>query len=75
MLAKHLSDLNPVQGQEFCQKAMDIEEQHLAIRDRIHKAAGVLEESLPCYIQVTYFSLRLHVMVFGVHFARKASFW
>ncbi|KAI7806099.1 putative microtubule-actin cross-linking factor 1, partial [Triplophysa rosa] len=52
MLAKRLSDLNPFQGQVFCQKAMDIEEQHLAIRDRIHEAAGVLEESLPRYTQL-----------------------
>lgn len=53
MLAKRLSDLNAFQGQEFCQKAMDIEEQHLAIRDRIHEAAEVLDESLPRYTQVT----------------------
>ncbi|KAA0702847.1 Microtubule-actin cross-linking factor 1 [Triplophysa tibetana] len=52
LLAKRLSDLNPFQGQEFCQKATDIEEQHLAIRDRIYEAAEVLEESLPRYTQL-----------------------
>ncbi|XP_055067802.2 microtubule-actin cross-linking factor 1, isoforms 6/7 isoform X1 [Misgurnus anguillicaudatus] len=52
MLAKRLSDLNPAQGQEFCQKAMDLEEQHLAIRDKVREAAGVLEESLPRYTQL-----------------------
>lgn len=51
MLAKRLSDLNPSQGHEFCQKAMDIEEQHLDIREKVHEAAGVLE-SLPRYTQV-----------------------
>jgi len=53
-LAQRLSDLNPAQGQEFCQKAKDTEEQHLAIRDRVREAAGILEESLPRYTQVTY---------------------
>ncbi|XP_065102531.2 microtubule-actin cross-linking factor 1, isoforms 6/7 isoform X2 [Paramisgurnus dabryanus] len=52
MLAKRLSDLNPAQGQEFCQKAMDLEEQYLAIRDKVREAAGVLEESLPRYTQL-----------------------
>uniref|UniRef100_A0A8C1P0N8 Uncharacterized protein n=1 Tax=Cyprinus carpio TaxID=7962 RepID=A0A8C1P0N8_CYPCA len=51
MLAQRLSDLNAVQGLEFCQKARDTEEQHLAIRDRVREAAGVLEESLPRYTQ------------------------
>uniref|UniRef100_A0A671PZA1 Microtubule-actin cross-linking factor 1, isoforms 1/2/3/5-like n=1 Tax=Sinocyclocheilus anshuiensis TaxID=1608454 RepID=A0A671PZA1_9TELE len=54
MLAQRLSDLNAAQGQEFCQKARDTEEQHLAIRDRVQEAAGVLEESLPRYTQVTH---------------------
>ncbi|XP_051574276.1 microtubule-actin cross-linking factor 1, isoforms 6/7 [Myxocyprinus asiaticus] len=52
MLAKRLSDLNPDQGLEFCQKAKDSEEQHLAIRDKVREAAGVLEESLPRYTQL-----------------------
>ncbi|XP_016342581.1 microtubule-actin cross-linking factor 1, isoforms 1/2/3/5-like [Sinocyclocheilus anshuiensis] len=52
MLAQRLSDLNAVQGEEFCQKARDTEEQHLAIRDRVREAAGVLEESLPRYTQL-----------------------
>ncbi|KTG06350.1 hypothetical protein cypCar_00014478 [Cyprinus carpio] len=52
MLAQRLSDLNTAQGQEFCQKARDTEEQHLAIRDRVREAAGVLEESLPRYTQL-----------------------
>ncbi|XP_016342373.1 microtubule-actin cross-linking factor 1, isoforms 1/2/3/5 [Sinocyclocheilus anshuiensis] len=52
MLAQRLSDLNAAQGQEFCQKARDTEEQHLAIRDRVQEAAGVLEESLPRYTQL-----------------------
>ncbi|KAG1936136.1 microtubule-actin cross-linking factor 1, isoforms 1/2/3/5 [Pimephales promelas] len=51
-LAQRLSDLNPAQGQEFCQKAKDTEEQHLAIRDRVREAAGILEESLPRYTQL-----------------------
>lgn len=54
MLAQRLSDMNAAQGQEFCQKARDAEEQHLSIRDRVREAAGVLEESLPRYTQVTY---------------------
>ncbi|XP_056114056.1 microtubule-actin cross-linking factor 1, isoforms 6/7 isoform X1 [Rhinichthys klamathensis goyatoka] len=52
MLAHRLSDLNTAQGQEFCQKARDTEEQHLSIRDRVREAAGVLEESLPRYTQL-----------------------
>ncbi|XP_077061585.1 microtubule-actin cross-linking factor 1, isoforms 6/7 [Siphateles boraxobius] len=52
MLAQRLSDLNTAQGQEFCQKARDTEEQHLSIRDRVREAAGVLEESLPRYTQL-----------------------
>ncbi|XP_026140571.1 microtubule-actin cross-linking factor 1, isoforms 1/2/3/5-like isoform X2 [Carassius auratus] len=52
MLARRLSDLNTAQGQEFCQKARDTEEQHLSIRDRVREAAGVLEESLPRYTQL-----------------------
>uniref|UniRef100_A0A8C1SSB6 Microtubule actin crosslinking factor 1 n=1 Tax=Cyprinus carpio TaxID=7962 RepID=A0A8C1SSB6_CYPCA len=59
MLAQRLSDLNAVQGLEFCQKARDTEEQHLAIRDRVREAAGVLEESLPRYTQVTHMLKRL----------------
>nr|XP_695869.5 microtubule-actin cross-linking factor 1, isoforms 1/2/3/5 [Danio rerio] len=52
MLAQRLSDLNAVQGQEFCHKARDTEEQHLAIRERVREAAAVLEESLPRYTQL-----------------------
>ncbi|XP_051999453.1 microtubule-actin cross-linking factor 1, isoforms 6/7 [Xyrauchen texanus] len=52
MLAKRLSDLNAAQGQEFCQKAKDTEEQHLTIRDKVREAAGVLEESVPRYTQL-----------------------
>ncbi|KAI2655805.1 Microtubule-actin cross-linking factor 1 [Labeo rohita] len=52
MLAQRLSDLNATQGEDFCQKARDTEEQHLAIRDRVREAAGVLEESLPRYTQL-----------------------
>lgn len=52
MVAKRLSDLNPDQAQQYCQRAAEAEEQHQAIRDRVREAASVLEESLPRYTQV-----------------------
>lgn len=51
-VAKRLSELNPVQGDEFCQKATEAEEQHRAIRDRVRETANLLEESLPRFTQV-----------------------
>ncbi|XP_026857479.2 microtubule-actin cross-linking factor 1, isoforms 1/2/3/5 [Electrophorus electricus] len=51
-LAKRLSDLNPEQAQQYCQRAAEAEEQHQAVRDRVREAAGVLEESLPRYTQL-----------------------
>lgn len=53
MLAKRLSDLSPDQAQQYCQKATEAEEHYQTIRDRVREAAGVLEESLPRYTQVT----------------------
>ncbi|XP_019946821.2 microtubule-actin cross-linking factor 1, isoforms 6/7 [Paralichthys olivaceus] len=51
-LAIRLSELNPSQGDEFCRKATDAEEQHRAIRDRVRETASVLEESLPRFTQL-----------------------
>lgn len=51
-LAKRLSELNPVQGDEFCRKAAEAEEQHRAIRDQVRQTANLLEESLPRFTQV-----------------------
>lgn len=51
-LAKRLSELNPIQGEEFCRKATEAEEQHRTIRDRVRETANLLEESLPRFTQV-----------------------
>ncbi|XP_044214406.1 microtubule-actin cross-linking factor 1, isoforms 1/2/3/5 isoform X1 [Thunnus albacares] len=51
-LAKRLSELNPTQGDEFCRKATEAEEQHRAIRDRVKETANLLEESLPRFTQL-----------------------
>ncbi|KAM7382515.1 hypothetical protein PAMP_002242 [Pampus punctatissimus] len=51
-LAKRLSELNPIQGDEFCCKATEAEEQHTAIRDRVRETANLLEESLPRFTQL-----------------------
>ncbi|XP_073341525.1 microtubule-actin cross-linking factor 1, isoforms 6/7 [Pagrus major] len=51
-VAKRLSELNPVQGDEFCRKATEAEEQHRAIRDRVRETANLLEESLPRFTQL-----------------------
>ncbi|XP_068179682.1 microtubule-actin cross-linking factor 1, isoforms 6/7 [Antennarius striatus] len=51
-LAKRLSELNPVQGNEFCQKATEAEDQHRAIRDQVRQTANLLEESLPRFTQL-----------------------
>ena len=51
-MAKRLSELNPIQGEEFCQKATEAEEQHGAIKDRVRQTAKLLEESLPRFTQV-----------------------
>lgn len=57
-LAKRLSELNPIQGDEFCRKASETEEQHRAIRDRVRETANLLEESLPRFTQVRMFGQR-----------------
>ncbi|XP_047454040.1 microtubule-actin cross-linking factor 1 isoform X2 [Mugil cephalus] len=51
-LAKRLSELNPSQGDEFCRKAAEAEEQHRAIRERVKETAILLEESLPRFTQL-----------------------
>ncbi|AWO97021.1 putative microtubule-actin cross-linking factor 1 [Scophthalmus maximus] len=51
-LAKRLSELNSAQGDEFCRRAADAEEQHGAIRDRVRETASLLEESLPRFTQL-----------------------
>ncbi|XP_061632171.1 microtubule-actin cross-linking factor 1, isoforms 6/7 isoform X2 [Phyllopteryx taeniolatus] len=51
-LAKRLSELNPVQGEGFCLKATEAEEQHRAIRDCVRETAILLEESLPRFTQL-----------------------
>ncbi|XP_027142135.1 microtubule-actin cross-linking factor 1, isoforms 1/2/3/5 isoform X3 [Larimichthys crocea] len=51
-LAKRLSELNPIQGDEFCRKATEAEAQHSAIRDRVRETANLLEESLPRFTQL-----------------------
>ncbi|KAK2844201.1 hypothetical protein Q5P01_010860 [Channa striata] len=51
-LAKRLSELNPIQGDSFCRKATEAEEQHRAIRDRVRETASLLEESLPRFTQL-----------------------
>ncbi|XP_059195507.1 microtubule-actin cross-linking factor 1, isoforms 6/7 isoform X2 [Centropristis striata] len=51
-VAKRLSELNPIQGDEFCRKATEAEEQHRAIRDRVRETANLLEESLPRFTQL-----------------------
>uniref|UniRef100_A0A8C6KPG9 Uncharacterized protein n=1 Tax=Nothobranchius furzeri TaxID=105023 RepID=A0A8C6KPG9_NOTFU len=50
--AKRLSELNPVQGDRFYQKAVEAEEQHKAIRDCVKETATLLEESLPRFTQL-----------------------
>lgn len=54
-LGKRLSELNPIQGDEFCRKSTEAEEQHRAIRDRVRETANLLEESLPRFTQVRMF--------------------
>ncbi|XP_067093521.1 microtubule-actin cross-linking factor 1, isoforms 6/7 [Osmerus mordax] len=51
-LGKRLSELSPAQGEEFCRRANETEEQHRAIRDRVREAASLLEEALPRYTQL-----------------------
>ncbi|XP_029958127.1 LOW QUALITY PROTEIN: microtubule-actin cross-linking factor 1-like [Salarias fasciatus] len=51
-LAKRLSELNPVQGDQFCRKAAEAEEHHRAIRDHVRETANLLEESLPRFMQL-----------------------
>ncbi|XP_051920542.1 microtubule-actin cross-linking factor 1, isoforms 6/7 isoform X1 [Hippocampus zosterae] len=51
-LAKHLSELNPIQGEGFCRKATEAEERHRAIRDHVRETAVLLEESLPRFTQL-----------------------
>ncbi|XP_028835491.1 microtubule-actin cross-linking factor 1, isoforms 1/2/3/5 isoform X2 [Denticeps clupeoides] len=52
MLAKRLSDLNSTQGEEYCNKAKEVEVEHQAIRERVREVAALLEESLPRYTQL-----------------------
>uniref|UniRef100_A0A3Q3IUS1 Uncharacterized protein n=1 Tax=Monopterus albus TaxID=43700 RepID=A0A3Q3IUS1_MONAL len=61
-LAKQLSELNPIQGDNFCRKAIEAEEQHRAIRDRVREAACLLEESLPRFTQVRFLDTEEHVI-------------
>ncbi|XP_078789373.1 microtubule-actin cross-linking factor 1, isoforms 6/7 isoform X2 [Oryzias latipes] len=51
-LAKRLSELNPTQGDQFCRKAAEAEEQHTAIRERVKETAKLLEDSLPRFTQL-----------------------
>ncbi|CAM9197441.1 unnamed protein product [Lampetra planeri] len=51
-LAKRLSELNPIEGNEFCGKATEAEEKYRAIRDRIRETSNLLEESLPRFTQL-----------------------
>ncbi|KAM9310116.1 microtubule-actin cross-linking factor 1, isoforms 6/7 [Pholidichthys leucotaenia] len=51
-LANRLSELNPIQGDQFCVKATEAEEKHKAIRDRVRETASLLEESLPRFMQL-----------------------
>uniref|UniRef100_A0A3B4G3V1 Uncharacterized protein n=1 Tax=Pundamilia nyererei TaxID=303518 RepID=A0A3B4G3V1_9CICH len=44
--------LNSIQGDQFCRKATEAEEQHRAIRDRVRETANLLEESLPRFTQL-----------------------
>ncbi|XP_023671105.2 microtubule-actin cross-linking factor 1, isoforms 6/7 isoform X1 [Paramormyrops kingsleyae] len=52
-VSRRLSELSPTQGEEFCQRAADVAERHRAIRDRVRELAGLLEESLPRYTQLS----------------------
>ncbi|XP_038145905.1 microtubule-actin cross-linking factor 1, isoforms 1/2/3/5 [Cyprinodon tularosa] len=52
VLAKRLSELNPVQGEHFIQKATEAEEQHKSIRECVKESANLLEESLPRFTQL-----------------------
>ncbi|KAM4735914.1 microtubule-actin cross-linking factor 1, isoforms 6/7 isoform 2-T2 [Anableps anableps] len=52
ILAKRLSELNPVQGEQFSLKATEAEEQHKAIRECVRETASLLEESLPRFTQL-----------------------
>ncbi|KAM6909709.1 microtubule-actin cross-linking factor 1, isoforms 6/7 [Xenentodon cancila] len=51
-LAKRLSELNPIHGEQFCRKASEAEAQHRAIRDHVKQTANLLEESLPRLTQL-----------------------
>ncbi|KAK7887153.1 hypothetical protein WMY93_026774 [Mugilogobius chulae] len=51
-LAKRLSELNPCQGNEYCQKATEAEDRHKAIRDKVRETSNLLEESLPRFTQL-----------------------
>ncbi|XP_047216436.1 microtubule-actin cross-linking factor 1 isoform X1 [Girardinichthys multiradiatus] len=52
ILAKRLSELNPVQGEEFSLKATKAEEQHKAIRQNVRETSSLLDESLPRFTQL-----------------------
>ena len=69
-LAKRLSELNPIQGDQFYHKATEAEEQHRAIRDRVKETANLLEESLPRFTQVwiVLFFCFFYFVVQKIHF-------
>ncbi|XP_029115894.1 microtubule-actin cross-linking factor 1, isoforms 1/2/3/5 [Scleropages formosus] len=52
-VSRRLAELSPVQGEEFRRRATEAEEWHCAVRDRVREAAGLLEESLPRYTQLS----------------------
>ncbi|XP_036395464.1 microtubule-actin cross-linking factor 1 [Megalops cyprinoides] len=53
LVSRRLSELNPTQGEEFCRRAAEAEEQHSNIRERVREAASLLEEALPRYTQLS----------------------
>ncbi|KAI1885515.1 hypothetical protein AGOR_G00204550 [Albula goreensis] len=52
LVSRRLSELSPAQGEEFCRRAHEAEEQHSTIRERVREAASLLEEALPRYTQL-----------------------
>ncbi|XP_035274036.1 microtubule-actin cross-linking factor 1 [Anguilla anguilla] len=52
LVSRRLSELSPAQGEEFCRRAAEAEEQHGSIRERVREAASMLEEALPRYTQL-----------------------
>ncbi|KAJ8411591.1 hypothetical protein AAFF_G00163990 [Aldrovandia affinis] len=52
LVSRRLSELSPAQGERFCRRACEAEEQHSSIRERVREAASLLEEALPRYTQL-----------------------